>query len=227
MGHRRGRYVRPSPIAPDHLAVASLLVVNKIDRIETDDAARERLAHALKTHAPGTPVVRTRFGVLDPALLFDVADRGEPTGQLSFADLLRESALEDADAHSPEHAHEHSHQDEHAHDQYVSVALDSERPADPRRLVAFLEGRAPGLYRVKGRAWVDADGPQEYVVQAVGGWVAFERTARGREVEPRTQLVAIGTGVDAGEVRAALEACLTDPGTTPADHLHAITRYTR
>ncbi|GAB48038.1 GTP-binding protein [Mobilicoccus pelagius] len=70
-------------------------------------------------------------------------------------------------------------------------------------------------------------GRRGYVVQAVGGWLAFEPASWCGDEEPVTQLVAIGTGMDDAAVEAALRGCLDEPGSIPADHLHALTRYLR
>lgn len=72
-----------SPVAADHLRVASLLVVNKVDRVLVDSEGEDLLSGltaALREHAPGTPLVRTSFGRVDPALVFDTWKRPERWG---------------------------------------------------------------------------------------------------------------------------------------------------
>lgn len=199
---------RALPVAADHLRVASLLVVNKDDRVDASDL--DALTALLTRAAPDVPIVRTRFGRVDPTLLFDAAERDEPIGQLSLVDLLRDA--------EPHH-HEHDH---------VSVSLESDQPVDPARLVAFLENRPAGVYRVKGETYVDTPGRRHrYVVQAVGGWVSFERGSWPIGQDPATRLVAIGAAVDRDALRAALEECLSEEGPLPADRLHVMTRYVR
>lgn len=219
----------PLPVATDHLQVASVLVVNKIDRLEGHPEATRRLDQAIARHAPHTPVVRTTFGRVDPSLLFDAAERETPTGQLSFADLLRETAGEHGDAHGHGHAHGHAHDAHHghAHESCTSVSVDSPLGTSPRQLVDVLENRSPGVYRVKGRTWFDAPGHRvQYVVQAVGGWLAFERSPWPAGTRRGTQIVAVGTDMDDAAVEADLRSCLTDEP-VPADHLHAVIRLTR
>ncbi len=231
------------PMAVDHLQVASLLVVNKTDRLEADAVARTRLEADLALHAPDTPVVYTTYGRLDASLLFDTADRPAPTGQLSFTDLLLEQSRSDhPDRTFPESdcapttsarrsltrdGHEHVASCNHPHHASSSVSVSSPLPASPRDLVAFLEQREAGMYRVKGRTWIDGPGgPQGYVVQAVGSWLAFERLPRGNPDDLTTDLVAIGVGMDDADVEAAIRSCLTD-SPVPADHMHAVARYVR
>lgn len=208
------------PVAPDHLAVASLLVVNKADLLEDSPEAAARLDAALAEHAPSTPVVRTTFGRVDPGLVFDAEARGPASGQLSFTDLLVEQA------HQHEHAREHGSHDGHEHTRWTSVSVESPRAAHPSRLVAFLESRPRGVYRVKGHTWVGAgEERRSFVVQAVGGWLAFEERPWS-ESEAGTRLVAIGTDTHETALRAAIENCLTSED-LPADLTHTITRYLR
>ena len=204
------------PVAVDHLRVASLLIVNKQDLITDRPQIRTGIARALARHAPGTPTVWTEHGRIDPGLLFDTRARVAPTGQLSFSDLLRENR--------DRHGH-----DEHAHTAYSSVSVDSELPVKPRELVAFLENRPEGVYRVKGRVWAEVtDQRLHYVVQAVGGWLAFERRPlRAMDGAPRTQIVAIGTDMDRAAVEQSLRACLHKGAPLPAEHSYALERYTR
>lgn len=237
---------RDLPVALDHLAVATLLVVNKTDLVP-DGPDRDRLPSTFARYAPTTPVVATAHGRIDPALLFDAAERESPTGQLSFTDLLHELAAErraarghcdhgDGHEHGPSHPHSHEnglghddHHDDcsaHAHHRYASVSIESPLPVAPDRLVEVLEGRAPGVYRVKGVVRVDlVDGPAAYAVQAVGGWLGVE--PHPGDADPATRLVAIGSGIDVSAVEAALRSCLDDSGGFADDRLHALTRYVR
>src|SRR5690606_21596250 len=84
-------------------------------------------------------------------------------------------------------------------------------PMDPGRLLAFLDGRPSGLYRIKG--YVDfgpADPDTRYTVHAVGGFLRFTPGAWERDEPRRTQLVLIGAGLDRDALHAALERCAAD-----------------
>lgn len=219
-----GSYDEP-PVATDHLKVASLLVLNKVDRVAPDRVSL--LENVIRELVGEKPMVPARFGQVDPDLLYDSIERPEPTGQLSLVDLLREEQQEHGHLH---HGHEHDHGEahghEHAHHHWQSVSVDSPSPVDPRRLLDLLESRPAGLYRVKGVVWVDAPGHrQRWVVQAVGGWVAFERGPWPSGAERRTQLVAIGTGVDEAAVAADIRACLSDEGVLDPERVTPLLRY--
>ncbi|AUH41906.1 CobW family GTP-binding protein [Streptomyces sp. CMB-StM0423] len=182
-----------------HLAVADLVVLNKTDRI--DDAERRRLHEAIGEPAPGTPVVATAYGRVDPELFFDPRGDDAPGAaaprhrQLSFADLAAgESTGDDHDAH--------------LHAAYESVEFATDQPISPRRLLDFLDTRPAGLYRVKGFVHFGVPGhPQKYGLHAVGRFLRFRPAPWGRGEERGTRLVLIGAGIDAGAVRKELDAC--------------------
>ncbi len=63
---------------------------------------------------------------------------------------------------------------DHAHASYETVSLTASTPLHPRRLMAFLDSRPEGLYRIKG--FVDlgaADPANRYTVHAVGRFLRF------------------------------------------------------
>ncbi|MFJ5559526.1 CobW family GTP-binding protein [Streptomyces sp. NPDC093250] len=194
-----------------HLALADLVVVNKVDRV-TDEARVLRLVRSLVDRAA---VVPATHGRVDPEFLFDCRPGEERVGQLSFDDLHRDDR---------EHAG-------HLHAAYDSVSFVSERPLDPRRLIRFLDSRPAGLYRIKG--YVDFgpyDTRNRYAVHAVGRFLRFYPEPRPAGTERLTQLVLIGTDIDAGALRTELEACVSGDGDAPhADEqgMWGVLRYVR
>ncbi|MET7616732.1 GTP-binding protein [Streptomyces sp. NPDC005408] len=190
-----------------HLAIADLVVLNKTDRVE--QAALEGVLGTLRELSGVTPVISAQYGRVDPEVLFDPAarpEREEKVRQLSFEDLY-------ADDHDHDHDHEDDHDHDHAghlHAAYESVGFTAQEPMDPRRLMDFLDSRPEGLYRIKG--FVDfgaADPRNRYAVHAVGRFLRFYPEPWGRGQERRTQLVLIGSGVDADKLRTELDECRT------------------
>ncbi|MFI8965283.1 CobW family GTP-binding protein [Streptomyces sp. NPDC053493] len=179
------------PETDRHLAVADLVVVNKADRV----AARElrTVRETVAGLAPRAAVVEAAHGRIDPELLFDrVVPEGEIAGQMSIEDIL----YGDDDAHA------------HPHAAYDTVSLGTATPLHPRRLMAFLDSRPEGLYRLKG--FVDfgaADPANRYNVHAVGRFLRFRPEPWPAGEERLTQLVLIGSGVDAAALRKQLAAC--------------------
>ncbi|MFE7414643.1 CobW family GTP-binding protein [Streptomyces laurentii] len=179
------------PETDRHLAVADLVVLNKADRVAPAELAgiRETVA-GLATRAA---VVETAHGRIDPELLFDrVVPDDEIAGQMSIEDIL----YGDEDTHA------------HPHAAYDTVSLGTAVPLHPRRLMAFLDTRPEGLYRIKG--FVDfgtADPEHRYTVHAVGRFLRFFPEPWPAGEERLTQLVLIGRGVDAGALRGELAGC--------------------
>ncbi|MER6306151.1 GTP-binding protein [Streptomyces sp. NPDC001657] len=217
-----------------HVGIADIVVLNKADRI--DDAARRALRDTLADLAPGRPVICTAYGRVDPELFFDRGvgeDHDAAVRQLSFEDLLREAAANDdrpqnlrepghRDPNSPcshdacgaHGAHDHAG---HLHAAYQSVEFSSAEPMHPRRLMDFLDSRPAGLYRIKGFVHFDVpENRQKFTVHAVGDFLRFYPEPWPRGEERSTQLVLIGSGVDAPALRKELDNC-REAGPSEAD----------
>ncbi|MER5964353.1 GTP-binding protein [Streptomyces sp. NPDC002057] len=190
------------PETDRHLPIADLVVVNKSDRVTGDEL---RAVHETVGGLAGKAVVvDATHGRIDPELLFDrVVPEGEIAGQMSIEDILYGDGGEDGDGGGGSrgaHAHPHA--------TYETVSLTAATPLHPRRLMAFLDARPDGLYRIKG--FVDfgaADPDNRYTVHAVGRFLRFypERWPEGEE--RLSQLVLIGSGVDAAGLRKELAEC--------------------
>jgi G3E family GTPase len=195
------------PELDQHLAYADLVVLNKTDRL---DDFSDVLVTVGKLSG-GKPVVPAVHARIDPKLLFDERARPEPENlarQLSFDEL--------------EDNHEH-----HAHAVYDSVEFTSELPLHPRRFMAFLDDRPAGVYRMKGFAYFGLEGhKQKFTVHTVGNYLRIERSAWTRGKSRGTTLVMIGMGLDAGFIRAALDACTTaEPDENDAQGMLRVLRY--
>ncbi|MCR3719270.1 MULTISPECIES: CobW family GTP-binding protein [Prauserella salsuginis group] len=181
------------PELADQVAMADLVVLNKVDR------AADGVADLVRELAGPTPVLPAEFGRIDPELLFDRVTAAPDDGprQLTFDDLrLAEADADDHDDHST-----------HAHAVYDTVTVET-GPLHPRRFAAFLEARPAGLYRMKGTVTVGVPARREgYEVHTVGAYVRAERVARPGDRGSR--LVLIGAGVDAEGLRAEVEKCST------------------
>ncbi|WP_329124019.1 CobW family GTP-binding protein [Streptomyces sp. NBC_01465] len=198
------------PETDRHLALADLVVLNKADR--ADEAGIERTLTSVGELSPGTPVVRTSYGQIDPELLIDRRAVGERVGQLSFDDLR---ADEEGD-HSG-----------HLHAAYESVEFVSSDPMNPRRLMEFLDRRPEGLYRIKG--FVHFEVPEnegKFTLHAVGRFLRFYPGAWATGEEHLTQLVLIGSGIDAAALRKELDGCReTAPQDARPESMWGVLRY--
>jgi G3E family GTPase len=195
-----------------HLALADLVVVNKLDRT----ADGERVLGLVRSLADRAAVVPATYGRIDPEFLFDCRPSEERIGQLSFDDLHQD------DSHGPE---DHAG---HLHAAYDSLSFVSETPLDPRRLMTFLDSRPEGLYRIKG--YVDF-GPYDirnrYAVHAVGRFLRFYPEPWPAGGERLTQLVLIGSGIDAAALEKELQACGSEAPHADEHGMWGVLRYVR
>ncbi|GGM99625.1 cobalamin biosynthesis protein CobW [Streptomyces fuscichromogenes] len=193
-----------------HLALADLVVVNKLDRAA--EGGERVLGLVRSLGGPGSAVVPATYGRIDPEFLFDCRPSEERLGQLSFDDL-----------------HDHHADGAHAghlHTAYDSLSFASEPPLDPRRLMAFLDSRPEGLYRIKG--YVDFgpyDSANRYAVHAVGRFLRFYPEPWGPGEERLTRLVLIGSGIDTAALRKELEACTNDAPHADEHGMWGVLRY--
>ncbi|MEE1926645.1 GTP-binding protein [Streptomyces sp. TRM 70351] len=203
-----------------HVRVADLVVLNKTDRV---GAERHRaLLETLTGLAGGTPVVSAAHGRVDPGLLFDrdaARERTAAVRQLSFEDLLADDAQEAGTEGQGAHAH--------PHDAYDTVAFTCDEPLSPRRLLAFLDERPAGLYRLKGFVHFGGEGrDQRWAVHSVGGFLRFSPGPWPADEPRRTQLVLIGAGIDAAALREGLEECAgPGPGDAGPSGMWGVLRY--
>ena len=198
------------PEVDRHLALADLVVVNKLDR--ASDA--ERVLALVRRLVDRAAVVPATYGRVDPEFLFDCRPSEERVGQLSFDDL-----------------HDHPHGDDHAghlHSGYDTLSFTSEVPLDPRRLMQFLDSRPEGLYRIKG--YVDFgpyDARNRYAVHAVGRFLRFYPETWAPADARLTQLVLIGSDIDTSALGKELEVCRADADAPHADEhgMWGVLRY--
>ncbi len=176
---------------------ADVVLINKIDRIDPD--SRASLRRTLETISPGTPLLPTDHGRVDPSFLFDEHARSTQPKvgeQLSLDDLC----VHDSGSHSDH---------EHLHTAYETVTFTSETPMDPRKLMNFLDHRPAGLYRLKGNVHFElSEYREKFVLQTVGNYLRFHRTRWESDENRATSLVAIGAGLDTEELTAQLRECV-------------------
>src|SRR5690606_24947206 len=113
--------------------------------------------------------------------------------------------------HEGEEEQSSEHHAGHLHAGYDSVSHVSERPTDPRALMRFLDSRPEGLFRIKSNVdFGPYDVPNRYAVHAVRQYQRFRPSPWAPDEERLTQLVLIGSGIDAPALRKELEACASD-----------------
>ena len=170
----------------DQLACADMVVLNKIDGIDTAilDGLRSGLAAALR---PGVKILESVHGALDPRVVLGLAAEAEAGIDARFS--------------------HHDGEEEHGHDEFVTFIAAPGPIHDPAALEARIRAAAAAhdVLRIKG--FVDVPGKaMRHVVQAVGARVEryYDRPWRKGEAR-RSELVVIAErGIDAAAVSAAL-----------------------
>lgn len=200
---------------PARYRAASLVVVNKLDQIPEGDraAAMKRIERRVRESNPEVHVVGAIGARVDPALLYDVSTT-DASGQLTFRELLIDSATDPA------------HADHHDHVHAASVTATSEGCIDPGVLLDLLEEPPQGVYRLKGIVAVRYSARvRTYVVNVVGTSIHL---AAAPPASRANCLVAIGTHFDVDDVRARVEAALLPhDGSASASGIRRLQRYRR
>ncbi|WP_242390592.1 cobalamin biosynthesis protein CobW [Pararhodospirillum photometricum] len=197
-----GRFEEPAPgqepaadhdnpleeVFSDQLRCADLVILNKVDLLDAPAIAR---AHALVAaqSRPGTQVLETVQGVVDPAIALGLAAGAE----------------DDLDSR-PSH---HDTATDHDHDDFVSFCVDLAPVADPARFAQDLHAviTTHDILRIKGGLMVPGK-PMRHLLQAVGPRVSgyYDRPWRPTET-PASRLVVIGLkGLDQAAVTQSLRA---------------------
>lgn len=195
-----------------HLALADLIVLNKVDLAgpEVIAAARE----VARSRNPTAPIIETRDSAVDVVLLTGMEPRRVPDDgprQLGLDELL----IED-DAHCG-----------HLHHDYQAVTFTEPGPMDPRALAAFLEQPPTGVFRIKGFVHFDVVGHRrKYLVHTVGNYVSVHAQKWEPGESRRTELVIIGAGIDEAQVLSGLGGCRA-AGDVDEQSMLGITRYQR
>lgn len=217
-------------IPPLRYAVATLVLVNKLDLIPPDqrDAHVTRIRDRVHSRNPRAHVVGTVLGRIDPHLLFDGSPEQNSAGATTsaqefspahpgwqqtelplhdlFMDAYRqrdEARLASLDAPTRDHTHAHS------------VTVEVPGPVNAEVVLDFLQDLPPGAYRAKGFITVPTGrGTQAFVVQAVGPNVF---ASRAKDPVAGSALVVIGADLDEHVAEVATRNALTElPADAPA-----------
>ena len=195
--------------AAEQVAFADVILLNKTDLVSKDElAAVERQIRALNASAR---LHRMTRGDIPLDAILDVgAFDLERVAEID-PHFLPDHDCDDTCAHH-DHAHDHSHAHDHVGAAGItSVALSTEAPIDPQKLLPWLneltQARGPDILRLKG-IFAFPDEPKRFVVQGVHMIVEGDTQREWRDGEPRaSRLVFIGRNLDRAELERAFAAC--------------------
>jgi G3E family GTPase len=206
-------------VPPARYRAASLVVVNKLDRIPPGcrTAMLERVEQRVRESNPHAMLVGAVGAQIDPVLLYDVAMARDEPGQLSLRELFVDATTNPAvKAHAHDHAHAHAD----------SVTATSKGCIDPGALVDLFEECPAGVYRLKGGVAVRYRATvRTYTVNLVGTTIHI---ASAPPAISANCLVAIGMHLDINDIRGRLDTALCPhSGPAPAASIRRLQRYRR
>lgn len=174
----------------DQLSAADLVVVSKNDLL--DDGARQRVEQVVTNKVPDS--VKTVY----------ISQGDAELETLMGIEAAAEDRIHQVHNHH-DHHHDHGHDHEHAHDHFDSFVITLGEVDDQRlqQLISQLLAQH-NIYRAKGFAALPGK-PMRRVLQAVGQRLDayFDRLWQADE-NRATQLVFIGKGINATDIRAVL-----------------------
>lgn len=181
-------------IAEAQVKSADIILLNKVDLLSEEE--REKAEHLLRELNPSAPVIPTRKGDINPALLYDPDMDG--TGVFS----RNNSRGDDGHDH-----HHHSHEDDwydhgdnehhghhtHIHDELASVKIDLPEQLDRERFLGILATLPGGIFRIKGIVRFN-DNDRPLLLQYVAG--RYELSEYGNAGFDESFLIVIGKHPD-------------------------------
>lgn len=188
-----------SELFEDQVACADMIVVNKTDLLNEDEAGA--LTTRLKTESrDGVQVVKAAMGALPVDVLL-----GQGVG--AEADLESRHEIHHHHHHHGNDDHHHDHDHDHGHDEFESFIVTRGEVADANVFAEQVANtiRAHGILRLKGFVAV-AGKPMRLTLQAVGPRVDTYFDQPFGDTPRDTRLVVIG---EAGLDRAAITTALT------------------
>ncbi len=176
------------------IGFADMVVLNKVDLVgpEHVEVVREWIGHYLNRIRI---VEATRCDVPLEVLL--------AVGRFDPAHLLSQHESTDAERHDTHHGHGTVGQ------MFETWSYESDRPFSLEALRQMVQRELPAsIYRCKGIVYA-ADSPDKRLtLQTVGRRTELSELDDWGERTPRTQIVAIGSSIDAQELSRKFDACI-------------------
>lgn len=214
-------------LAEDQVALADIVILNKVDLVTTETL--EQVRAWLQEIAPRARVLETMRGNAPLALLLGVgAFSPERLHQRARRDVhVHEEQAASGSVSDPHHHHDHDHMcgDDHADHVHTDHSLVystwsfvSNEPFSYRAVREAVKTLPANIFRAKGVLYL-ADVPDRRgILHVVGRRVRLTLGEPWAEQTPRSQFVMIGSAgsIDAVELNRRFEACLAKNIPAPA-----------
>jgi G3E family GTPase len=219
-------------VARAQVVYGDILLLNKCDLVSEERLAEvEGRLREIKTDAR---ILRSVKGEVSLPLLLSVGlfESDKVASEQSHDDCDHDHGHcvhdhEPGHEHGHEHAHEHhhhhdhaqEHKHEHAHSQaahadhqaiegFTSLSFSSDGPFALRKFQNFLDNQLPAeVFRAKGILWFN-ESEKRHVFHLAGKRFSIDDSDWSSPTERKNQLVLIGKGLDHGQLRKQLQACV-------------------
>ena len=221
-------------LAVDQIAVADIVVLNKVDLVTTEDL-EDIKEKVIRRIIPEARILEVTYGQVPLELALGVG-RYAP-------ERLHQRAERDVHVHGVDEEHDHRDDDHHDHDGddhhhdhtdhtlvFSTWSWTADKPLSLRGLREMFEELPNTIYRAKGVIHL-YDMPDNMVIlQMVGKRASLTLAGEWGDEIPRTQIVMISShgGMDAETLRTQLEACIVEEELTDTNQpVASKTEWTR
>ena len=160
------------------LKASDIIVLNKTDLVS--EVKIQEIHKFIRKSNPNSPIIESQNAKINPDLIFSWQKSKQKNEE-----------------------HEHDHKD-HIHNQFQSLAFETEKPLNPQKFISFLDNLPKNLFRMKGICYFGMKGyEQKYIVQLVGKTIDIY-TEEWKDELPKTEFVLIGSEINKSEILTKL-----------------------
>ncbi len=203
-------------LAIDQIAVADIIVLNKVDLVTAEQL--ETVRDMIRQISPDARILEVTHGNVPLELVLGVGKYApEKVAQRPERDIHVHGVEDDHDHHNDDHNHDHEHNHDHNHEHnhdhstvFSTWSWATDKSLSLKKLRELFEELPTTIYRSKGVIHL-ADVPDKMVIlQMVGKRASLTIAGEWGEDMPRTQIVMISSfgGIDNEKLRTQLEGCI-------------------
>ncbi len=204
-------------LALAQLQAADIIVVNKIDLVESADL--DELKLSITALEPQARILECSYGRVPLHLLLSIGafetERLQNTPKQPLDIHVHPAKISHGHDHHDHHDHDYDHNDDHHHHDHTLVfdswTYTTEKPFNYQAVREAIRSLPATIYRAKGKL-VLAETDRQGMFHLVGKRASLTLSQPWGEQKPQSQIVIIGSegGVDANDLTAQFEACLAE-----------------
>ena len=168
------------------IKASDIIILNKTDLVS--EVKIQEIHKFIRKSNPNSPIIESQNAKINPDLIFSW-----------------QKSKQENNEKIKEHIHDHK---DHIHNQFQSLAFETEKPLNPQKFLSFLDNLPKNLFRMKGICYFGMKGyEQKFIVQIVGKTVEI-LAEEWKNQEPKTELVLIGTDLNQDKIYKNLNAII-------------------